>query len=234
MSRDGTTWRTACACRGGSRRWSVSRSSRSPVLDGAEVIGGQPHRAVRPPPPVAAGGRPARAASRSRSPSCSWPPGSRSSGVCSLEDAERRSTLVGQLRFAATLQDLRTVVLLRRQLALELPRKRPVDPAARARHRPAAGLRARACGACCAGRRRASPGSCLLAVVAGARAARRCGRAPRRSSCSPGWPCSSPASTAVEPLAQEVDHPSRRDAVAPRGRRDPPAPHPDRRARPGR
>jgi hypothetical protein len=46
-------------------------------------------------------------------------------GRVSLELAERRSRLVGQLRFAATLQDVRTVVVLRRQLALELPRLRP-------------------------------------------------------------------------------------------------------------
>ena len=46
-------------------------------------------------------------------------------GSTSLEDAERRSRLVGQLRFAATLQDLRTVLVLRRQLAMELPRGRP-------------------------------------------------------------------------------------------------------------
>ena len=46
-------------------------------------------------------------------------------GRISLEAAERRSTLVGQLRFAATLQDLRTVIVLRRQLAMELPRLRP-------------------------------------------------------------------------------------------------------------
>ncbi|MEQ1786317.1 MAG: hypothetical protein ABL966_04635 [Acidimicrobiales bacterium] len=46
-------------------------------------------------------------------------------GRLSLEAAERRSTLVGQLRFAATLQDLRTVIVLRRQLAMELPRVRP-------------------------------------------------------------------------------------------------------------
>jgi hypothetical protein len=46
-------------------------------------------------------------------------------GDVSVESAERRSTLVGQMRFAATLQDLRTVVVLRRQLALELPRLRP-------------------------------------------------------------------------------------------------------------
>jgi hypothetical protein len=46
-------------------------------------------------------------------------------GRVSIESAERRSTLVGQLRFAATLQDVRTVIVLRRQLALELPRLRP-------------------------------------------------------------------------------------------------------------
>jgi hypothetical protein len=46
-------------------------------------------------------------------------------GRLSVEAAERRSTLVGQLRFAATLQDLRTVLVLRRQLAMELPRLRP-------------------------------------------------------------------------------------------------------------
>ena len=43
----------------------------------------------------------------------------------SLEAAERRSALVGQLRFAVTLQDLRTVLVLRRQLAADLPRSRP-------------------------------------------------------------------------------------------------------------
>lgn len=46
-------------------------------------------------------------------------------GGISLEAAERRTRLVGQLQFAATLQDLRTVMVLRRQLALELPRTRP-------------------------------------------------------------------------------------------------------------
>lgn len=46
-------------------------------------------------------------------------------GALSLESAERRSVLVGQLRFAVTLQDLRTVMVLRRQLAMELPRQRP-------------------------------------------------------------------------------------------------------------
>jgi hypothetical protein len=46
-------------------------------------------------------------------------------GGCSIEAAERRASLVGQIRFAATLQDLRTVIVLRRQLAQELPRQRP-------------------------------------------------------------------------------------------------------------
>jgi hypothetical protein len=46
-------------------------------------------------------------------------------GGSSLEAAERRAGLVGQLRFAATIQDLRTVMVLHRQLAQELPRSRP-------------------------------------------------------------------------------------------------------------
>src|SRR5438874_11271691 len=46
-------------------------------------------------------------------------------GGTSLEAAERRASLAGQLRFAATLQDLRTVIVLRRQLAQERPRSRP-------------------------------------------------------------------------------------------------------------
>ena len=46
-------------------------------------------------------------------------------GGTSLEAALRRAGLVGELRFAVTLQDLRTVMLLRRQLAQERPRIRP-------------------------------------------------------------------------------------------------------------
>lgn len=42
-----------------------------------------------------------------------------------IEAAERRSGLVGQLRFAATIQDLRAVVVLHRQLAQERSRSRP-------------------------------------------------------------------------------------------------------------
>jgi len=46
-------------------------------------------------------------------------------GRISTEAALRRAGLVAQLRFAVTLQDVRTVVLLRRQLSQEKPRSRP-------------------------------------------------------------------------------------------------------------
>ncbi len=45
-------------------------------------------------------------------------------GLC-VEFAERRTALVGQLRFAVTVQDLRTVIVLRRQLAQDRPRVKP-------------------------------------------------------------------------------------------------------------
>jgi hypothetical protein len=43
----------------------------------------------------------------------------------SLEALARRASLVAQLRFAVTMQDLRTVILLRRQLSHEHTRRRP-------------------------------------------------------------------------------------------------------------
>lgn len=49
-------------------------------------------------------------------------------GGISIDDARRRAGLVSQLRFAVTLQDIRTVVLLRRQLSQETPRGRPWIP----------------------------------------------------------------------------------------------------------
>jgi hypothetical protein len=42
-----------------------------------------------------------------------------------VEDAERRTALAGQLRFAVTTRDLRTVVVLHRLLAQDIPRRRP-------------------------------------------------------------------------------------------------------------
>ena len=141
------------------------------------VIAVQPHRALRAARAVAA-------ALRRRSGSCRWwwpPPSSlvgpgRSSGTVSLEAAERRSTLVGQLRFAATLQDLRTVV---RAAPPARPRAAPppaLAAAAGAGQRPAARRSSAGCAACCAGPRRAWRGSCLLGRRGRRCAARRLGR----------------------------------------------------------
>lgn len=47
-------------------------------------------------------------------------------GGLAIEAARARTRLVGQLRFAVTQQDLRSVLLLRRQLAAERPRSRPL------------------------------------------------------------------------------------------------------------
>ena len=52
-------------------------------------------------------------------------------GGSSVEHLSRRSALVGQLRFAATMRDLRTVMLVRRQLHQEAPRSRPWLPTRR-------------------------------------------------------------------------------------------------------
>jgi hypothetical protein len=46
-------------------------------------------------------------------------------GHLSIEAAERRTALVGQLRFAVTVRDLRTVMVLRRQLVQEQHRVKP-------------------------------------------------------------------------------------------------------------
>lgn len=51
--------------------------------------------------------------------------GARLLGGASVERLARRSSLVGELRFAATMRDLRTVMVLRRQLTQEVPRSRP-------------------------------------------------------------------------------------------------------------
>jgi hypothetical protein len=131
-------------------------------------------------------------------------------GRASLEAAERRSTLVGQLRFAATMQDLRTVIVLRRQLAMELPRLRPwIRLRVRGTGRwpifvrglrgvlrwPAARLARLVLLGAVSGLalRGAWTGTTPLVAVA-------------------GLAMFVAALDAVEPLAQEVDHPSRRDA----------------------
>ncbi len=65
--------------------------------------------------------------------------GVRAASGLSLEAAERRTALVGQIKFAATLQDLRTVLVLRRQLSMEVSRTNPWlgHPASATRTHPA-------------------------------------------------------------------------------------------------
>jgi hypothetical protein len=132
-------------------------------------------------------------------------------GNMSIEAAERRSGLVGALRFAATVQDLRTVIVLHRQLAqersrqnswLRLPRGKPVGHACwrrdwqgilrwpGSRIGRVAGLGAVA-GLCAYGTWR---GTTPLVIVA-------------------GIALFIAALDAIEPLAQEVDHPDRLQGV---------------------
>lgn len=132
-------------------------------------------------------------------------------GGTSIEAAERRSGLVGALRFAATLQDLRTVIVLHRQLAQErsranpwfrLPRGKPLGhacwrrdwqgvlrwPISRVGRVAALGVVA---GLCAYGTWR---GTTPLVIVA-------------------GLALFIAGLDAVEPLAQEIDHPDRPQGV---------------------
>ena len=132
-------------------------------------------------------------------------------GNVSVEAAERRSTLVGQLRFAATLQDVRTVIVLRRQLAMELPRLRPWLPVhTRGTHRlPVWSRGVRGVLRWPAAR---VARLVLLGAVAGL-AARGAWNGTSPLIAVSGVALYLAALDAVEPLAQEVDHPTRRNAV---------------------
>jgi hypothetical protein len=131
-------------------------------------------------------------------------------GATSLEAAERRSTLVTQLRFAATLNDLRTVVLLRRQLAMEKPRNKPWI---RLRVRGGDRLPVSTRGFRSVLRWPAARAArlVLLAVLAGA-ALRGVWAGTTPLVVAAGLAMFLAALDAIEPLAQEVDHPTRRDA----------------------
>lgn len=130
-------------------------------------------------------------------------------GGISLEAAERRTHLVGQLKFAATLQDLRTVMVLRRQLALELPRNRPwLAERSRGRlpvwHRGVRGaLR--------------WPAARLFRLVGLAAAAGVAGRGVADGTTPlivvAGLALYVAALDAVEAMAQEADHPGRSEGV---------------------
>jgi hypothetical protein len=134
--------------------------------------------------------------------------GVRGVGGTSVEAAERRTALVGQIRFAATLQDLRTVMVLRRQLAADQPRERPWLPRGRGGHGSPVWRRA------WTGLLRFPAGRLgrIVLLVALAGVALRV-----------AWSGTAPVVVLaglavwiigldlVEPLAQEVDHPSRRE-----------------------
>jgi len=140
-------------------------------------------------------------------------------GHMSLEAAERRGRLAAQLRFALSLQDLRAVVLLRRRLAAEEPRARPwigirdrrIGLLKRWRHTPGAALRRRGLHSVLRWPARRILRVVGLGVVAGFAA-------------GGAWKGTTPlvmvagvalfvaALDALEPLAQEWDHPGRRDS----------------------
>ena len=130
-----------------------------------------------------------------------------------LEPLTRRADLVSQLRFAVTMQDLRTVVLLRRQLRGERPRSQPwlrLPGAAAATPRAAVlrrGLR---------GLLRYPPARLVrmsgLAAVAGA-AAVALERGTTPALAGVGIALYLLGMEAAEPLSQEVDHPDLGDGV---------------------
>jgi hypothetical protein len=138
--------------------------------------------------------------------------GVRSVGGSSIEAAERRASLVGQLRFAATLRDVRAVVVLRRQLSQELPRQR------RPRRPPAGRRRAGLWPVW----RRAWQGIVRfpalrvvrLAVLGAAAGAAGVGvwRGTTPLLAVAGLALYVAALDVVEPLAQDLDHPDRRDS----------------------
>jgi hypothetical protein len=128
----------------------------------------------------------------------------------SLERLERRSRLVGQIRFAATLQDLRTVIVLRRQLTQERSRTRPwLRPPLPARRLPVVVRDVRSVLRWPAVRI-ARLG--VVAVIAGL-AARSAYDGTSAMVVVAGVALFVGGLDAAEPLGQEVDHPSRRDAV---------------------
>lgn len=130
-------------------------------------------------------------------------------GDLSIEHALRRAGLVSQLRFAVTLQDVRTVVLLRRQLSQERPRLRPWIRLGRARRRaivPAAWKRDWQCYLRFPLPRLAR----MLALAVGAGLAMGVvwrGTIPALALAAVALYVV--AYDAAEPVAQEVDHPTR-------------------------
>jgi hypothetical protein len=127
----------------------------------------------------------------------------------SLELAERRTALVGQVRFAVTLQDLRTVMVLRRQLAADQPRTRPWIALRRRSRFPVwqRGWRGVL--------RYPVPRLIRMVMlsVAASLALRGAWAGTTPLLVAAGLALWVAALDAVEPLAQEIDHPSRAEAL---------------------
>ena len=133
-------------------------------------------------------------------------------GRLRVEPLVRRGDLVSQLRFAVTTQDLRTVVLLRRQLRQEQPRANPWI-----------NLPARPGGATSGAMRRSlhglmrTPAARIgrifgFAIVAGiAAGATARGTTPAVAVC--GIALMIMGLDLIEPLSQELDHPDRTEAL---------------------
>jgi len=131
-------------------------------------------------------------------------------GGLSLEATRRRAGLVSQLRFAVTLQDVRTVVLLRRQLSQEKPRTRPWIRLGRKGRIPAVWRRD------IQGFLRFPLVRVTRMVLFGVAAGLALGGAWRGSTplfVIAGLALYVGAYDTVEPLAQEVDHPTRWDGL---------------------
>lgn len=131
-------------------------------------------------------------------------------GRLSLEALSRRSSLVTQMKFAVTLQDVRTVVLLRRQLSQEHMRVKPwvkVPPVLRRDVIVGRGLRSVA----------HFPGRRLfrmaLLTITGACALVTAWRGVSAAIVAAGLAFFVLGLDAIEPLSQEIDQPDRADAL---------------------
>jgi hypothetical protein len=127
-----------------------------------------------------------------------------------LEAARRRASLVAELRFSAAVQDVRAVVLLRRQLSSERPRSRPWLrlPSGRTAHP----VWRRGWQSFLRWPRARIARALLIAAVAGALTAGAWSGA-TLAFFVPGLLLFVLALDFVEPLAQEADHPTRRQLL---------------------
>jgi uncharacterized membrane protein YeaQ/YmgE (transglycosylase-associated protein family) len=129
------------------------------------------------------------------------------SGGVSLEASQRRAGLVSQIRFALTMQDLRTVVLLRRRMTQSLHRRDPWLPVGRSKGNKAPVFRRSL-----QSNLRLPGGSLAMLAVLAAAAGISFGaasRGPAALALLPGLFLFFAAYDVLEPLAQEADHPTR-------------------------